>query len=121
VRELEHLIGRSALRTLARHGEHPRILTLTAADLGLNDAPPLTLLAVSSTVNGDGNLASASAAESVAALPVGAGLREAVSAYERRLIGDSLARHGNNLASAARELGVDRANLSRLTKRLGLK
>jgi anaerobic nitric oxide reductase transcription regulator len=118
VRELEHLIGRSALRALARHGEHPRILTLTAADLGLNDVPPLSVMPVSSALDGDGNNLSPGSASTAGA---GAGLRDAVSAYERRLIGDSLARHGNNLASAARELGVDRANLSRLAKRLGLK
>jgi anaerobic nitric oxide reductase transcription regulator len=106
IRELEHLIARSALKTLAKHPQHPRILTLTAADLSLNDAP-LPLLTASDEVS--------------AALPVGATLRDAVSAYERRLIGDSLARNANNLASAARELGVDRANLSRLSKRLGLK
>jgi anaerobic nitric oxide reductase transcription regulator len=114
VRELEHLIGRSALRTLARHKEHPRILTLTAADLGLNEIMSLAPSA-------DGGDRSASAAGFAPVLPAGAGLREAVEAYERGLIADSLARHANNLAAAARELDVDRANLSRMVKRLGLK
>jgi anaerobic nitric oxide reductase transcription regulator len=106
VRELEHLIGRSALKTLAKRPQsapHPRILTLTADDLGLNES---VLLPPADSTNSPNSK-----------LP----LREAVSAYERRLIADSLASNGNNLASAARELGIDRANLSRLAKRLGLK
>jgi anaerobic nitric oxide reductase transcription regulator len=104
VRELEHLIGRSALKALAVHRERPRILTLTANDLALGqddapsllDAPP-------------------------PALTPGVDFREAVTAYERSLILDALARHDQNWASAARELGIDRANLNRLAKRLGLK
>ena len=34
---------------------------------------------------------------------------------------DTLARHNQNWAAVARELGLDRANLNRLAKRLGLK
>jgi anaerobic nitric oxide reductase transcription regulator len=102
VRELEHLIGRSALKALAAHRERPRILTLNAADLTLkNDARGI-----------------------VAATPApahGVDFRTAVSACERTLILDALARHDQNWASAARELGIDRANLNRLAKRLGLK
>ncbi|WP_250440650.1 nitric oxide reductase transcriptional regulator NorR [Caballeronia sp. AZ1_KS37] len=108
VRELEHLIGRSALKALAAHRERPRILTLTAADL---------------TLAGDTALA-ADAATRVEAAPLpapGADFRDAVTAYERTLILDALKRHNQNWASAARELGLDRANLNRLAKRLGLK
>ncbi|MFJ2986806.1 nitric oxide reductase transcriptional regulator NorR [Collimonas sp. NPDC087041] len=104
IRELEHLIGRSALRALARHPERPRILTLRAADLDLRHEAALLL-----------------PVDAEAEPAVDGGLREAVSAFERRLISQSLARNGNNLASAARELGVDRANLNRMAKRLGLK
>jgi len=49
------------------------------------------------------------------------GFRDAVIAYERRILSDSLARNHHNLAATARELGLDRANLNRLAKRLGLK
>jgi anaerobic nitric oxide reductase transcription regulator len=116
IRELEHLIGRSALRTLARHGQHPRILTLTAKDLGLDEAPSL---------HTGQEAVAAMRAGTISAAPLkgvtGTNLREAVAAFERRLIVDCLARHDNNLASAARELGMDRANLSRMARRLGLK
>ncbi|MDR5739421.1 MULTISPECIES: nitric oxide reductase transcriptional regulator NorR [unclassified Caballeronia] len=103
VRELEHLIGRSALKALAAHRERPRILTLTAGDFGIADTA---------------NAASPPAPVSTAP---GADFREAVTAYERTLILDSLARNGQNWASTARELGIDRANLNRLARRLGLK
>lgn len=48
-------------------------------------------------------------------------LREAVDAFQRNLIAACLERHQHNWASAARELGLDRANLGRMAKRLGLK
>ncbi|WP_282441598.1 helix-turn-helix domain-containing protein, partial [Pseudomonas urethralis] len=53
-------------------------------------------------------------------LPVG-GLREALDEYQRQLIEACLQRHQDNWAAAARELGLDRANLSRLARRLGLR
>jgi anaerobic nitric oxide reductase transcription regulator len=107
VRELEHLIGRSALKALAAHRERPRILTLTAADLMLN---------------GDGVMAADSAPAQASPLPApGTDFRDAVTAYERSLVLDALKRHNQNWASAARELGLDRANLNRLARRLGLK
>jgi anaerobic nitric oxide reductase transcription regulator len=46
-------------------------------------------------------------------------LRAAVEDFERRQIHASLQRHQGNWASAARELGMDRANLRRLARRLG--
>lgn len=109
VRELEHLIGRSALKALAGNRERRRILTLTATDLGL--------------VRDDDNSTSAEgSAEDASPIAVKTkGFRETVTIYERNLVLDALERHQNNLASAARELGLDRANFNRLAKRLGLK
>lgn len=34
---------------------------------------------------------------------------------------DAIARHNQNWAAVARDIGLDRANLNRLAKRLGLK
>jgi len=107
VRELEHLIGRSALKALGQHPERPRILTLEAIDLDLRAAPP------------SGQLPSPSPLLE-APLPDG-GLREAVDLYQRQVIENCLQRHAENWAAAARELGLDRANLSRLARRLGLR
>ncbi len=48
-------------------------------------------------------------------------LRQATEDYQRQIISACLERHQHNWASAARELGLDRANLGRMAKRLGLK
>ena len=104
MRELEHLIGRSALKALGSCTTRPRILTLTAADLDLPTTPP-----------------SAAAIEPLnVQQPIG-DLRLATDNYQRQLISACLERHQHNWASAARELGLDRANLGRMAKRLGLK
>lgn len=108
IRELEHLVGRSALRALAAHKTRPSILTLDAQALELD---------------GEARSASAQVSPSPAMAPTSqpGSLRDALARHERELVGDSLARNGGNLAAAARELGMDRANLARLAKRLGLK
>jgi anaerobic nitric oxide reductase transcription regulator len=105
VRELEHLIGRSALKALAAHRERPRILTLTAKDLDLDDH--------SSAETADSGIGTPAPAEK--------DFRSAVTAFERTLLLDTLERNNHNWASCARELDMDRANLNRLARRLGLK
>ncbi|NWL77787.1 nitric oxide reductase transcriptional regulator NorR [Pseudomonas taiwanensis] len=105
VRELEHLIGRAALKALAACAERPRILTLTASDLALPSSQPIV---------------ASNAVEAPAIAAVG-DLREAVDQYQRQLIMASLESQQQNWAAAARELGLDRANLLRLAKRLGIK
>jgi anaerobic nitric oxide reductase transcription regulator len=44
-----------------------------------------------------------------------------VDQYQRQMVVACLDRHQQSWAAAARELGVDRANLMRLAKRLGIK
>ncbi|MBG5755720.1 nitric oxide reductase transcriptional regulator NorR [Pseudomonas aeruginosa] len=107
VRELEHLVGRAALKALGHNPERARIITLQRRDLDLPEqaaasAPP-------------------TATPQTAPAPAGQTLREATDAYQRRLIQDCLAHHQGNWASAARELGLDRANLARLARRLQLR
>ncbi|MBH3427975.1 nitric oxide reductase transcriptional regulator NorR [Pseudomonas alkylphenolica] len=107
VRELEHLIGRSALKALGQHRQRPKILTLDAHDLDLRPVEPAP-----------GQQAALPPAAT--SLPSG-DLRQALDDYQRQLIQASLERNEHNWASTARELGLDRANLSRLAKRLGLR
>ncbi|MNE61090.1 Regulatory protein LuxO [compost metagenome] len=105
MRELEHLIGRASLRALAAHPPHSRILSLEADDLGLDQSPahqPETAPAQTEE------------------LPAGE-LRPLLEAFQRQLIAASLERHAGNWAAVARELGLDRANLNRLARRLELK
>ncbi len=47
-------------------------------------------------------------------------MRTRLDDYQRRLINEALSRHQDKWAAAARELGIDRANLNRLAKRLGI-
>ena len=98
------MIGRSTLKALGSCKTRPRILTLTAADLDLPS-------------NAHG-----AAMIEPEVLPLAVGdLRLATENYQRQLISACLERHQHNWASAARELGLDRANLGRMAKRLGLK
>ena len=99
VRELEHLLLRASLKAVQRDGERA---LLCPDDLAL----PVAL---------QPELATESA---VVELP-SMGLREAVDAYQRQIIVAALARHGGNWTQAAQQLGLDRANLQRLAKRLG--
>jgi anaerobic nitric oxide reductase transcription regulator len=114
VRELEHLIGRSALKALATNRERRRILTLTAADFALS------LQAVDHAETPDGTALPKTQMQTPVST-AGLDFRSAVMEFERTLLIDTLARHNQNWAAAARELGLDRANLNRLAKRLGLK
>jgi anaerobic nitric oxide reductase transcription regulator len=105
VRELEHLIARSALKALAVNRERRRILTLTAADLGLAEAIDAREAGLPASTSHDDKV----------------DFRTAVSSFERTTVLNALQRHDHNWASAARELGLDRANLNRLARRLGIK
>jgi hypothetical protein len=51
--------------------------------------------------------------------PEGVSFRDAKAAFERRLIRTRFLEAGGNIASAARSLGMDRGQLSRLLKRFG--
>ena len=115
VRELEHLIGRSALKALSGLARRPRIVSLTAAHLEL----PGRIAALPAAVD-VADVADAAGAVDGAAAGSVIDLRTSTEAHQRQRIETSLARHRNNWASAARELGLHRANLVRLAKRLGV-
>ncbi|PHN62158.1 nitric oxide reductase transcriptional regulator NorR [Pseudomonas viridiflava] len=107
VRELEHLISRAVLKALSGHAQRPRILTIEPQALGLDeavDSPPLS-----------------QPVSNIAAVIEGHGLKGAVDAYQRAVICDALDRHQGRWTEVARELSVDRANLNRLSKRLGIR
>ncbi|CAO3440528.1 nitric oxide reductase transcriptional regulator NorR [Azospirillum endophyticum] len=111
VRELEHAIGRGAIRARVAHPPEGGVLTLTPADLGLEEgdgmSPPEPVLRPRRPDQADD-------------LP-DLLLRDAVEDLERRMIRAHLARHDGNWAQAARSLGLDRSNLFRLARRLGLR
>ncbi|WP_429018097.1 nitric oxide reductase transcriptional regulator NorR [Comamonas sp. 4034] len=124
VRELEHCISRAVLKALSRtlpQGKdraRPRMLSIGEEDLwdAAAAAPMPPGLA--------GAALPASAVAPIieaASTPLASqGLRDSLQAYERQLVSASLARHNGSWAAAARELQLDRANLQRLAKRLGI-
>ena len=128
VRELEHCISRAVLKALSRtlgqrkDSSKPRMLSIGEEDLwdGAAAAP------LPPGQQATGLIAPLPAAEVAVVAEMGIasaetlGLRAQVERYERQLLSASLARHNGNWAAAARELQLDRANLQRLAKRLGI-
>lgn len=107
VRELEHIIARAALQVLSRgliDNKHD-IYSITSEDLQLSE------IAIKSKV-----LLSSPSIDSV-----NKDLRTVQDDFLRHYISDRLEINNNNLSVTARELGVNRANLARLLKRLGLR
>ena len=101
VRELEHLLLRASLRATQRDATR---VSIRAEDLGLVPA---------------GREATAPTAE----LPAGkieTSLRDGVESLQRQRIEAALAANDGNWTRAARQLQLDRANLQRLAKRLGI-
>ena len=118
VRELEHSISRAVLQALSRQPskadaatKRPRIVQLDVEDFPplapAQSAPAAMDLGVIDTITADNAQPPTS-------------LRDQVTAYERQLVTTSLTHHQGNWAAAARDLQMDRANLLRLAKRLGV-
>lgn len=106
VRELEHLVSRAALKAMQAKPERPRVLTIDENALGL-DAQTQNKMTT--------------APQSDASVVRGRDLKESIDIYQSGLISEALTRHQGRWSEVARELGVDRANLNRLAKRLGLR
>ncbi|MEX6724373.1 nitric oxide reductase transcriptional regulator NorR [Parapedomonas caeni] len=106
VRELEHMIGRAALKAAAGGRGADRVVTIDVRHLDLPS--PADAGAVLAT-------------PAVEARAAGVSLAAATDAFQRQLIDDMLVAHRGNLAAAARALGMDRGNLHRLARRLGLR
>ena len=118
MRELEHCISRAVLKALSRtlankSSTRSRILSIGEEDLW--DAA-----AAAPMPPGLEHAAPAPRHLPAQAEPPASSLRGSVEAYERQLVSASLARHQGSWAAAARELQLDRANLQRMAKRLGI-
>lgn len=102
VRELEHVILRAVLRAASSRGQS---VILEPDDLDI-------------TVETGKQAHAADAAQ--AAADAGS-LTQAVDDFQRQLIMSTFIESAQNWAETARRLGIDRGNLHRLTKRLGIK
>jgi anaerobic nitric oxide reductase transcription regulator len=103
VRELEHVMSRAALLA-ATEQRTQRWITLEPGHLGLRGA--LAPAASPSTSLPDSATAS---------------LTQATTEFQKAWIQQRLLEHDGNIAAAARAAGIDRSNLFRLLKRLGLR
>lgn len=113
VRELEHAIRRATVQALRRPRPVGAPLSLAAADLQLASH---FIAAPAPAERPEAGLAPQTTPPDLPA----EGLRSAVAQYERQLVQQALDAHGGRWAPAARALQLDRANLQRLAKRLGL-
>lgn len=104
VRELEHVISRAAL--IASSATPSLISRIEPKHLGLNPNQTTTTIPT--------------IAEASLDIQPQPSLKEATEAFQRQLIIKALSQHNNNWAAAARTLDIDRANLVRLSKRLGI-
>lgn len=106
VRELEHVIARAALRLLSRSiANKEDIFSISQQDLQLLDLPVITH---------NNSLTTPKDLQ-------GRSLRDVQDDFLRLYISERLQVHQDNLSATARELGVNRANLARLLKRLKLR
>ncbi len=106
VRELEHLLSRAALKA-GNDQNRQGIVQVDVRHLDLGDGLP----------SRQREQPSATPQLPDSPLP----LKQAVDQYQRQLIQQSLARHQHNVAATARALELDRSNLLRLMKRLGIR
>ena len=106
VRELEHVISRASLKA-TRHAQQQDIISISLADLdfetGLAQPPQLKPKEAL-----------------VTHLKEQIPLKSLTEDFQRQYISDALVVHDGNWTNAAKQLGMDRANLARLAKRLGV-
>ena len=121
VRELENVVSRAILRASAR-ARHGQVVLVRESDLDVRPSAPREAATIQApalvsppALENPGRLAAQ------ASLAAGATLRIALERFERELVAVAIERADGNLAGAARALDVDRSNLHRIAKRLGLK
>ena len=108
VRELEHIIARTALKANESGFQPIRTLQASAFSQLLGNSPIIESI---KPVQNESELND---------VDTSSGLKHLTDNYQRQLIITILAKTNGNWAAAARELKVDRANLNRLAKRLGI-
>jgi len=108
VRELEHVISRAALRARAKSERD-------AVKIEDHDIEHLI-----SGVDSPGSMNSNPSQRNHQSLAIGEGLKIQTELFQRDLIRQALHMENNNWAAAARRLDIDRSNLIRTAKRLGV-
>ncbi|WNJ97805.1 nitric oxide reductase transcriptional regulator NorR [Vibrio ruber] len=109
VREMEHVINRAALKARASQPQQA-LTTITLTDVGVLESLPINTPETSDS----------SETTTSSHIPISGGLRQATDDFQRQLVKEALIQSDYNWAQAARLLQTDRANLTRLAKRLGI-
>lgn len=111
VRELEHLISRAALKAGAKHklNQQKNNKSKTVITINVSDCDQLA-----------SGIPLPTTEEPIVDTSIQLNLREQVDGFQRRLITQLLHEEQGNLSAAAKRLQIDRANLNRLAKRLGI-
>jgi anaerobic nitric oxide reductase transcription regulator len=109
VRELGHLLSRATLKATTDQGKANNSIIIDASYLDISNAE---------TINSN------EPNKEITTKPViiknNLTLKEAVDEFQREAIEETLRKHNGNLASAGRELGINRSNFYRLLKRLDI-
>ncbi|MBB1382508.1 sigma 54-interacting transcriptional regulator, partial [Shewanella sp. SR41-2] len=116
VRELEHLLSRAALRAISEQGRHASIISISRVHLGSEFVVNHSVAPAIAEVDIINDSNAAAALSQVLTL----GLRDSTDEYQRQTIQTVLATERGNLAAVARSLQLDRSNLIRTMRRLGL-
>ncbi len=113
IRELEHVISRSALR--ARSEQTGPMITIKA-----NHCPMIVETDNHASLKTQ-NIAPTEITPQTSGDISQQKMNDAISSFQRKLIAERLAAHNQNWSEAARSLGLDRGNLHRVAKRLNMK
>jgi len=113
VRELEHVISRASLR--ARSEQQRGIATIESRHCDLIDGGQVQPIIFRSTRDIEPD------ASQEPENPADNAMNDALADFQRNLISERLAANNQNWSQAAKSLGMDRGNLHRMAKRLGLK
>lgn len=115
VRELEHLLSRAALRAITEQGRQASIVSIASEHLNLQftDGVAAELKSPQSSEETVNNVDIDNETKNT-------GLRESTEHYQRKVINAVLEQEYGNTAAAARVLKLDRSNLIRTMRRLGM-
>jgi len=113
VRELEHLLSRAALRAISEQGRQAKIISIRAEHLNLQLVAQSEVETTSSPIEDN-------VTTEINMDEIELGLRESTDNYQRAIITQVLEQEHGNLAGVARALQVDRSNLTRTMRRLGI-
>jgi len=115
VRELEHLLSRAALKAFAKQKTNSVVnISLRDCDSLSNDA------SIPDALPHTNNTEASVIIRCNESLKRSVYLKEEVDSFQKHLISMILTEERGNWSAAAKRLHVDRANLSRLAKRLGV-